>query len=582
MYALAVSGLLMMLSAALVLAQPGDLYALPAPTARLVSSSSFVGNSSERLFAAANWLTNTVSIVQPGQSEIVAEIPVGRDPRTVAYTPDDQRVAVVNRGDGTLSVIDINTLAVTNSFPVGVLPYGVVTADNTRAFVALQGADQVALVDLDSGHILERIATPPAPAGLALWGDFLYVTHLWTGQLSLIYLPQMRVVRTISTGTDTGLSQSVTIDPLRGLAYLPQSRLNAQNRLLTFDTTVFPVVNVVNLRSMELVRGSRIALDTADRPVNMPFAAVLDAERRWLFVANAGSNDISVIDLTSNLGVAHIPVGVNPRGLQISRNFGTLWVHNMIDGTITIVDTRASEVSGELPINNLTISADVLLGAELFHSAEDPRVTHNRWLSCASCHFDGLSAGRVWMGYEDGPRNTPLLYDLENRPRLNWSGTWDEIADIDLKIRTLQAGNGLITSTLNPPLGDPHAGLSLEIENLTAYLYTLDGPAAPAPSDPAKAEVGAQVFAALNCASCHSGDTLSDGQLHDVGTGGEFVTPTLRWLWLSEPYLHDGRAATLHDVFVIPGEHQLIRETSLEDIEALVSYLLTLPQATMP
>jgi cytochrome c peroxidase len=77
--------------------------------------------------------------------------------------------------------------------------------------------------------------------------------------------------------------------------------------------------------------------------------------------------------------------------------------------------------------------------------------------------------------------------------------------------------------------------------------------------------------------SCHGGDNSTDSQPHDVGTGGEFVTPTLRWLWMSAPYLHDGRAATLYDLFIIPGTHQLVRDVSLEDIAALEAYLLSLP-----
>src|SRR5262249_39779031 len=143
------------------------------------------------------------------------------------------------------------------------------------------------------------IDVPDYPAGLALWGDFLYVSHFWSGQVSMIYLPQKRVISTASTGVDTGLSQSIELDVTRGLAYLPQTRSNAQNPNLTFDTTVFPVVNVMDFRTFALQRDHRINLDTVDRPVNMPFAAALDRFRNWLYVANAGSNNISVIDLNS-------------------------------------------------------------------------------------------------------------------------------------------------------------------------------------------------------------------------------------------------------------------------------------------
>jgi hypothetical protein len=46
---------------------------------------------------------------------------------------------------------------------------------------------------------------------------------------------------------------------------------------------------------------------------------------------------------------------------------------------------------------------------------------------------------------------------------------------------------------------------------------------------------------------------------------------------MSAPYLHDGSAASLMDVFIMRGAHQLIQTTAFDDIEALVSYLNTLP-----
>lgn len=69
----------------------------------------------------------------------------------------------------------------------------------------------------------------------------------------------------------------------------------------------------------------------------------------------------------------------------------------------------------------------------------------------------------------------------------------------------------------------------------------------------------------------------SDLQRYDVGTGGTFDTPSLRYLWISAPYFHDGSAATLEDVFTLPGAHQLALKVAPDDISALVAYLQTLP-----
>jgi YVTN family beta-propeller protein len=569
---------------------PLPLYALPdARVNPTFSSNTMALAEDNRTLVAVNMLNNTVSIVIPLQGDVLAEIPVGRDPRGVALAADDTLALVTNRGDGTLSVVGVAEQAVLATIPLGgIWPYSVVTNDDQFAYVSLQGSDEIAVVDVSAQRVVQRIPVPDAPAGLAVWGDFLYVTHLWSGDVSLIYLPLGQVVSTVSTGGDTGVSQAIELDITRGIAYLPQTRSNTQNVDLTFDTTVFPVVNVMELRGMTLQRRTRITLDTADRPVNMPFAVALDRFRQWLFVANAGSNDVSVIDLNTGVARTHIQVGANPRGILLNRDGSFLFVHNVLDGTITVVETRNDRIVDVLPISDLTIPVDVLIGAQLFHSAVDPRLSASSWLSCANCHFDGQPDARTWQGFPDGPRNTPPLYNLFETAPYNWSATWDEVADVELKIRTLQAGEGLIEQpAVSEALGDPHAGLSLDLDTLVVYLTTLQPPPSnPYSPDPALLEQGAEVFEEQGCASCHVGPAGTNLQSYAVGTGGDpdalYDTPSLRWLWLTAPYFHDGSAATLYDVFTNVGAHQLIQTVSTDDIDALVAYLLSLPQQDVP
>jgi YVTN family beta-propeller protein len=548
-------------------AQSRPLYDLPGANVRVFASGSITLTNDGRRLVAANMLNDTISIVDATQRQTLAEVTVGSDPRSVALTPDNSRALVVNRGDGTLYVVDLAERDVIAAHPVGLLPYAVVTNNNQSAYVTLQGTDEVIHIDISSGQVLDRIAVPPSPAGLALWGDFLYVTHLWSGQFSLVYLPRGAVVQTVSTGADTSLSQSLIIDPARGLAYLPQSRSNDANTALTFDTAVFPLVNVVDLADLSLQRARRVNLDVADRPVNMPFAAALDGVRQWLYVVSAGSDTLSVIDLSTGQSRAHFRVGANPRGVLLSLDNAFAYVHNMIDGTITIIDTRAIRVTDVLPISDLRIPVDRLIGAQLFHSAADSRMSQDGWISCASCHFDGQSDGRVWRGFPGGARNTPSLYGLEETAPYTWTGEWGELAQVEQKIRGLQGGSGLSEET---------GGLSLDLETLVNYLHTLDSPPSPPTDD--RTEQGAQVFAHLGCDGCHTGSAGTDGQRYDVGSGGEFVTPSLNWLWQSAPYLHDGRAETLYDVFILPGEHQIVGAVTPEELDALIVYLRSLPQ----
>jgi cytochrome c peroxidase len=98
------------------------------------------------------------------------------------------------------------------------------------------------------------------------------------------------------------------------------------------------------------------------------------------------------------------------------------------------------------------------------------------------------------------------------------------------------------------------------------------------------------------CLSCPP--LFTDRQKHDVGTGvafhdhpdesgkipemmgNDFDTPSLRELWATDPFLHDGRASTLREVLVkfnLSGDHGKTADLSKDDLLALEMFLLSLP-----
>ena len=98
------------------------------------------------------------------------------------------------------------------------------------------------------------------------------------------------------------------------------------------------------------------------------------------------------------------------------------------------------------------------------------------YISCASCHLDGDSDGRVWDFTHDGEglRNTVALLGrsgLRHGP-VHWTGNFDEIQDFEHSPRNLFGGTGFMpdadfnTGTRNQPLGDPKLGASLDLDAL--------------------------------------------------------------------------------------------------------------------
>jgi hypothetical protein len=95
------------------------------------------------------------------------------------------------------------------------------------------------------------------------------------------------------------------------------------------------------------------------------------------------------------------------------------------------------------------------------------------------------------------------------------------------------------------------------------------------------------------CSECHPPPIYTDLQVHDVGTAdapGEWFgplidTPTLRFLYDSAPYLHDGSAPTLRDVLTTKNtddQHGMTSHLTDQQLEDLETFLLSLPYAENP
>ncbi len=539
---------------------------------------------------AVNPDSDSVTVLDAQSLQILAEIPVGDDPRTLAIAPDSQSALVTNHAGATLSLLDLAQLVEVGSYAVGSMPYGVVT-DGARVFVSEFAPGHVGVLDHNSGERLAHIAVAPFPAGLALSADgaSLYVTHLFSGRVTLIDARSLEVKANITTGASTNLSQFVAISPNGTKAYLPQTRSNVTNTAMLFDNTVFAVVNVLDLGALRLAVQERVTLDTADQPVNMPFAVALSPDGKMLYLANAGSDDLSVIDLSTNQGVAHISVGANPRGIAISPDGARVFVNNVLDGTLSVMETEMHTIAETVTLTEIPLPEPILLGKRIFNSAAAPVLTTDNWISCATCHFDGMMDTRTWLGFPDGPRNTPSLLGVAQTLPMHWSGDLDELQDVEITIRDIQIGSGLIEGEAHDTLGSAHAGLSPELDALAMYMAILEIPPSPYAASPEQLSRGEAVFNTLECQSCHPPPLYTDLQLHDVGTGNaakeknshgrgtNFDTPSLRALWMTAPYFHDGSATTLPDALHTGNEHNVAAGLSTTEIEDLTAFLLALP-----
>ena len=549
---------------------------------------------------ALNVEARSVAVIDTNVEAQVAEVVVGAEPRSLATSRDWRRLYVTLDDPPALAVVEMGTLTVTARIPVGAAPYGVVADPHgDLVYVASAARDRVEVVHVGLGRVIAEIPVGARPKGLALSADArrLLVTHFFTGQVSVIDTLRRAVLGVITTGADSNMAQKVAIHPLSGLAYMPHIRSNTANRSLLFDTTVFPLVSALDPDSLQAVPAERVDLSLGEHSVNMPFDLAFSPDGARGYVTNLGSGDLSVISFGSRRKLADIDVGGGPRSVVVSPNGARAFVVNSLSSDVSVVDLALQQEIKRIPLTSSPLPAVLKRGKLLFFSSRERELSKERWMSCASCHFEGEHDGRTWLFAGSGRRNTTSLRGAEETRPLHWSADRDEVQDFEFTIRQLQAGTGLIREgSPNATLGAPNAGLSADLDALAAFVDSLRFKASPFLTPAGTLTIAAQrgeaVFmrSDVGCAACHPPPRFTDtgaGFTHDVGTGNgpdeamgaAFDTPTLRGIWDTAPYLHDGSAATLRDVLTTRNasdRHGRTAHLTEAEIQDLMVYLRSL------
>jgi len=152
-----------------------------------------------------------------------------------------------------------------------------------------------------------------------------------------------------------------------------------------------------------------------------------------------------------------------------------------------------------------------------------------------------------------------------------------------------QFGTGLVPGAAHDSLGPPFAGLSDQLDALAAYLASIEVRVPPTIGDAETISLGNSLFTSLGCNTCHVPPLYTDRKLHDVGTGDiaveknshergtMFDTPSLRGVWQTAPYFHDGTAATLQQVFQMGTTHNVFDNIDGSELKALIDFIRALP-----
>jgi YVTN family beta-propeller protein len=121
-------------------------------------------------FLVANQKRNGVSVVDPVRLKELQFIPTGKGTHGLYPSRDASVFYASNRLDGSISVIDAATRAVTATWKFGGSPdMGGVSTDGTQLWLSGRYSQSVYVLDTRTGKLLHRIRVGKGPHGLCLF-----------------------------------------------------------------------------------------------------------------------------------------------------------------------------------------------------------------------------------------------------------------------------------------------------------------------------------------------------------------------------------------------------------------------------
>ena len=571
-----------------------------------------------------------IRVVSTTTGRTLKSIPIGQELRGISLSPDASRLYVTSSWDDTVSVIDTHTLAVTARFSVKGEPSGVVTDKSGKTlFVANRLSNDVAVLNATTGDEIKRLAAGRGASYMLLSADGkrIYTSHIYPALGAHRTAPQSELT-VISPDSEPGRTTGphvidrMSLHLAAGVFHIAQS---ADGRLGA--VAHFHPKNLIPLAHLEhggafannltlfgpdidqAVGGQiEVPLDELDRYYAYPFGVAITPDKSRILVTHGGADVVTVIDVPALLKFAHahpkgfaedlsasgnyvlarIPVGKNPRGITLNRTGSLAYVANRLDDTISVIDTRTNKVLRTIALETPKTITALRRGEQTFYTAKYGFQGH---FGCSSCHLDSTLDGLTWDLEPDGFGvdivDNRLLEDIRDTEPYKWNGgnpdiptecgvrtekyfwrseNYDSRILADLTVYIMS-----IRKRPNRALPGPGKLTPAQERGKVIFERTVDNFGNPIPE--------------LNrCNYCHSGPKGTNQKSFDVGTkkwtdrSGLLDTPQLTSIALTAPYLHDGSANTLEEIWTVYNPHDQHGRTNdliKDQLNDLIEYLRT-------
>jgi YVTN family beta-propeller protein len=564
--------------------------------------------------------SDELRVVDSRSRKVVKTLPVGHVPRDVTLSADGKRLYVTNSWVDTVSVIDADKLQIIGAVKTGFEPISAVPdLKDQTLYVANRLSNDISVIDLRTGQEIKRLTAGRGASYMAISADGsrIYGSHIYPRIEGNRHSPDSEI-----TVIDTASQRVVERDPLHNVAGVFHIALSADGKLGVAaelrPKNLIPLAHVehgwvfgdaLTVFGADVGGTVEVPIDELERYFARPFGVAITPDKSKIFVTAGGSDNVTVIGVarllkfirashrsfandlsaSANYVIARIAVGRNPRGVALSPDGKLLYVANRMDDNLSVIDTAADRVVSTIDLGGPKTVTPIRRGEQIFYTT---KFSFQGQFGCANCHLDATFDGMEWDLEPDGFGldivDNRSIEDLSGTEPFKWNG-----------------GNPNMPTECGPRTEKyfyrSQSYNARELADLVTFVLSLpvrpnryrspDGTLTPA-QERGKAiferthyKNGKPIPETNQCAYCHSGPKYTDRRKFDVGSGKPtdtsslFDVPHLPDIVYSAPYLHDGSARSLEEIWTVfnpKDTHGVTNDLTKDELNDLIEYLQTL------
>lgn len=562
---------------------------------------------------------DSVLAVDLRAQHVEQKVKVGHKPKDLAISPNGKTLYVSNEWSDTVSVVDTATFKVRQTLATGWGPRGLTTDQPGKIlYVANSIGNDISVIDLSTGTELKRLAALRSPHYIQLSrdGQRVYVSNILphlgdpdeppTSELTVIETQKQTVSeRILLPGVLELRHIAEAPGPQGGYLLVPFMRPKNLNPLIQVANGWILTHGIAIIRPPKAKDGAthskviQILLDDMDRYYAGTDGAAFTPDGRYALVTHSEAATLSVIDtkllsqclrsiapaeLPNRLDTAReivthrLPTESNPTDVVVAADGRSAYVVNRLDDCLTVVDIPGFRVRSRIDLGGPKEISVLRHGEQLFHDAQ---FCFQSQFACATCHPDDHIDGVAWnietpeLG-RDRVANRTLRGIAETAP-YKWNG---HNPDLETQCGPRIAKFLFHSEGFN----------AKQLADLVAFIKSIplspNRHLAPDGQLTATQERGKAIFYQKACDTCHTPATHYTARISsDVGTASKYDTsglfdiPQLDRIYEKPPYLHNGEAKSLEEIWTLynpADKHGVSSGMSKEQLNDLVEFLKTL------